>query len=323
MQTIIYRYRKLIISATAAVALYAVLGFFLAPWLVKTNAIDLVRNNLNAELRLQRVAINPFVLSLTIDGLEFDDPKGMPFARIEQIFVNFQLSSLFRWALSFDEIRVDSPELFLSRDDNGELNIAFLTSGSRTASEEETEAETSSMLPLLVFNFEINNSVLNWNDQVPADPVDTRFGPVNIAVADLNTLSDRIGQQKVVIATEQQGTLSWSGTLQLNPLLSEGRASIKGSHFPLVSAYIKHQIGFDIVDGVADIELNYRVASPPGGEFEATVDDFNLQFKDVLVRTFAGASDFDEADSSRDVLKLPNLELTGGAVRWPEKIVSA
>ncbi|CAE7835039.1 unnamed protein product [Symbiodinium necroappetens] len=323
MQTIIYRYRKLIISATAAVALYAVLGFFLAPWLVKTNAIDLVRNNLNAELRLQRVAINPFVLSLTIDGLEFDDPKGMPFARIEQIFVNFQLSSLFRWALSFDEIRVDSPELFLSRDDNGELNIAFLTSGSKTASEEETEAETSSMLPLLVFNFEINNSVLNWNDQVPADPVDTRFGPVNIAVADLNTLSDRIGQQKVVIATEQQGTLSWSGTLQLNPLLSEGRASIKGSHFPLVSAYIKHQIGFDIVDGVADIELNYRVASPPGGEFEATVDDFNLQFKDVLVRTFAGASDFDEADSSRDVLKLPNLELTGGAVRWPEKIVSA
>jgi hypothetical protein len=300
-----------------------VLGFFLAPWLVKTNAIDLVRKNLNAELRLQRVAVNPFVLSMTIDGLEFDDPNGTPFARVEQIFVNFQLSSLFRWALSFDEIRLDSPELFLSRDDNGELNIAFLMSGSKTGPEEEAEAEPSSMLPMLVFNFEINNSVLNWSDQVPADPVDTRIGPVNIAVADLNTLPDRIGQQEVVIATEQQGTLSWSGTLQLNPLLSEGRASIKGSHFPLVSAYIKHQIGFDIVDGVADIELNYRVASPPGGEFEANVDDFNLHFKDVLVRTFAGASDSDEADSSRDVLKLPNLELTGGAMRWPEKTVSA
>ena len=323
MQTIIYRYRKLIISAITAVALYAVLGFFLAPWLVKTSAIDLVRNNLNAELRLQRVAVNPFVLSMTIDGLEFDDPKGMPFARVEQIFVNFQLSSLFRWALSFDEIRLDSPELFLSRDDNGELNIAFLTSGPKAGPEEEAEAEPSSMLPMLVFNFEINNSVLNWNDQVPADPVDTRFGPVNIAVADLNTLPDRIGQQEVVITTEQEGTLSWSGTLQLNPLRSEGRASIKGSHFPLVSAYIKHQIGFDVVDGVADIELNYRVASPPGGEFEASVDNFNLQFNDVLVRTFKGASDTNETDSSRDVLKLPNLELSGGAMRWPEKTVSA
>lgn len=323
MKTIIYRYRKLIISATTAVVLYAVLGFFLAPWLVKTNAIDLVRDNLNAELRLQKVAINPFVLSLKIDGLELDDPSGLPLSRVEQIFVNFQLSSLFRWALTFDEIRFDAPELFLSRDDAGELNIAFLTSGSKAGVEEETEAETSSMLPLLVFKFEINNSVLNWNDQVPTDPVETRFGPVNIAVADLNTLPDRIGQQDVVIATEESGTLSWSGTLQLNPLLSEGRASIKGSHFPLVSAYVKHEIGFDVVDGVADIELDYRVASQSDGELEASVDNFNLQFKDVLVRTFNGASDPNDTDSNRDVLKLPNLELSGGAMRWPEKVVSA
>ena len=172
MKAVIYRNRKLIISATAAVVLYALLGFFLAPWLVTTNAIDSVRDNLNAELRLQRVAINPFVLSLTIDGLEFDDPGGLPLARVEQVFVNFQLSSLFRWALTFDEIRLDAPELFLSRDEAGELNIAFLTSGAKAGSENGAEAEMSSLMPLLVFQFEIKNSVLNWSDQVPTDPVE-------------------------------------------------------------------------------------------------------------------------------------------------------
>jgi len=323
MKTVIYSYRKLIISATVAVALYALLGFFLAPWLIKSNAASLVRDNLNAELRLHSVAVNPFVMSLTIDGLELDDPGGSPLARVEQFFVNFQLSSLFRWALSFDEIRLDAPELFLSRDDTGEFNIAFLTSGSKADPAEETDTETSSLMPFLVFKFEINNSVLNWSDQVPADPVDTRFGPVNIAVTELNTLPDRIGQQDVVITTEESGTLSWNGTLQLNPLVSEGRASIKGSHFPLLSAYMKHEVGFDVVDGVADIELNYRVANQPNGEFEVSIDDLNLQFKDVLVRTFSGAPETSDADSSRDVLKVPSITLSGAAMRWPEKAVSA
>ena len=71
----------------AAVALYAALGFFLAPWLVKKNMIDSVREGYAAELRLQTVKINPFVLSLGLGGIELDDPDGTPVARIESLFV--------------------------------------------------------------------------------------------------------------------------------------------------------------------------------------------------------------------------------------------
>ena len=71
---------------------------------------------LNADLRLEKVAINPFALSLQIDGLELDADDGEPVARIEQIFVNFQSSSLFPLGLV---VRRDSlstlPELFLAR----------------------------------------------------------------------------------------------------------------------------------------------------------------------------------------------------------------
>lgn len=318
MREVVVRYRKPLIAATTVLVLYSALGFLLAPWLVEKNAVKAVRENLGAELRLGKVAINPFVLSLRIDGLEFDDPDGLPFARVEQIFVNFQLSSLFRWALTFDEVRLDVPELFMSRDAAGDMNIAFLTAGSSAKTEADTSGE-SAIFPLLVFNFAINNSALNWTDLVPVDPVKTRFGPVNIAIANLNTLADRSGQQDVVITTETSGTLSWSGTLQLNPLYSEGSASIKGSHFPLVSAYMRHEIGFDAVEGIADVALDYRVASRPDGSLEASVDDFNLQFQDVLVRTFSPA---DDAKIDRDVLELPSLKLAGGSFSWPEKTVS-
>ena len=54
------RYRKPLVITAAAIIVYALLGFFLAPWLVKNTATSAVRDNLGVELRLQKVAVNPF-----------------------------------------------------------------------------------------------------------------------------------------------------------------------------------------------------------------------------------------------------------------------
>jgi uncharacterized protein involved in outer membrane biogenesis len=248
------------------------------------------------------VAVNPFVLSLQVDGVALDDPSGAPVLRVHQIFVNFQLSSLFRWAWTFDEVRIDAPEAFLARDSGGVFNIGFLMpqSGEPEAMDvAETPGETKPAR-LLIFTFAVNDSVVNWHDEVPSDPVRTRFGPVNIAIAQLNTLPDRAGQQDVVITTETSGTLGWSGSLQLNPLSSAGRASVAGSHFPLTSAYIKHETGFEIVDGTADIDFEYQIAALDDGTIEANISAFNLSFDGVQVRTFNSAFGIDEPD--RDVL---------------------
>ena len=82
-------YRKYILGALVVVAVYAVLGFFLVPWLINKTAVESVRDNLDARLVLGKVAVNPFVISLRIEGLELDDPAGDTFSRIDEIFVNF------------------------------------------------------------------------------------------------------------------------------------------------------------------------------------------------------------------------------------------
>ncbi|HKJ21213.1 MAG TPA: DUF748 domain-containing protein, partial [Woeseiaceae bacterium] len=317
------RYQRAIGLATAALIVYALVGFVLAPWLVKKNAIEIVADTIGTELRIEKVAINPFVLSLQVDGIELDDPSGAPFLRVQQLFVNFQLSSLFRRAWTFAEVRVDTPEVFLARDHAGEFNVGFMVPQSvepKTEAVAETRGDQGPAR-LLVFAFLINNSVVNWYDEIPADPIRTRFGPVNISIAELNTLPDRAGQQDVVITTETSGTLGWSGSLLLNPLLSAGHASVTGSHFKMISGYIKHETGLDIVDGTADIEFDYHVAALDDGTIEANISGFNLSFDDVQVRTFNSAFGIDEPD--RDVLQLPRITLEGGLFRWPEREISA
>jgi uncharacterized protein involved in outer membrane biogenesis len=222
-----------------------------------------------------------------MDGIELDDPSGHAVARIGQVFINFQLSSLFRWALTFDEIRIDDPELFASRNGGGDLNLAFLAAGDAPddAPPEDETGDDAALLRLLVFDFAINGGVVQWNDEVPAEPVETRFGPVDIRVAELNTLPQRAGQQEVVITTETAGTLSWSGSLQLQPLDSAGHAEIRGPHFPLVSAYVRHDLGFDFVDGATDIALDYSVSTEDDGSLRAAVDNLAITFSDVTVNT--------------------------------------
>jgi hypothetical protein len=314
------RYRKPLIIAAATIVVYALLGFFLAPWLIKNTAINAVRDNLGTELKLQNVSVNPFVLSLRIDGLELDEPGGEPFLTVERIFINFQLSSLFRWAVTFREFHIDSPELRLARDGNGDFNFDFFAQQPAESTPTEPAAE-SGPPRLLIQDFAITESVVDWQDDVPPEPVDTYLGPINIAISELNTLPDRAGLQDVVITTETQGTLSWNGSLELNPLRSEGRAAIKGSHFPLTSAYLKHEVGFDVDEGSVDVELDYRVDTLPDGTLEASVSNFEMSVSDLVVRTFNEA--LGRTGDDAEVLRLPHMRLWGGEMRWPEKTISA
>jgi hypothetical protein len=51
--------------------------------------VNAVRDNLGVELKLQKVSVNPFVLSLQVDALELDEPNGEPFLTVERIFICF------------------------------------------------------------------------------------------------------------------------------------------------------------------------------------------------------------------------------------------
>jgi hypothetical protein len=86
----------------------------------------------------------------------------------------------------------------------------------------------------------------------------------------------------------------------------------------LTSAYLRHDIGFDFVQGDADVELDYTVSIATDGKLIATIDNFSFSLNDVLVRTFSGSDDV----TDREVLELPLLQIDGGTLRWPDRTVS-
>ena len=195
------RHRTKLWVSGIVVVLYTLLGFFLVPWLVEKLAVDAVRERYDANLKIDKVAFNPYVLGLRIEGLAMQDPDGRPFVGAKQVYVNLQLSSLFRFAPTFRIIQLDSPEAHLSRNADGVLNVAFLAQSANTEPAPPSEPADSGLPRLVVHEFAINEAALYWRDAVPPEPVETTLGPVNIGVVNLNTLPQREGQQDVVITT--------------------------------------------------------------------------------------------------------------------------
>ena len=313
----IERRKKLLVGLAGALLLYSLIGFFLAPWLVKRIATDQIVNGYGASLTLDKVAINPFVLSLQLDGVGLTDPEGQPLAAAEQIFVNVQLSSLFNWALTLAEFRLTAPRLDLARDAQGQLNVDFLLAGEESAPSPSDEAPTA--LPrFLIHNLIIDQLALNWRDTVNGDPVTTRLGPASIAIEELNTLPDRSGNQTVAIESDDFGSLNWSGSISLNPFFSSGQATVSGANFTVLSAYLRHDLGFDIQKGSASATFDYTVSLPEGGDVSASINDFELVISALEMHTLHPPDDFESR-----VLSLPALKLNLHEVLWPEQVLTA
>ena len=93
---------RLVILALGLVILYALVGFFLVPYLIKAYAIPAVAEKLKRPVLVKEVGLNPFTLSLRVTGFEIREADQSALLGFEEFFVNFQASSLIRRAYVFD-----------------------------------------------------------------------------------------------------------------------------------------------------------------------------------------------------------------------------
>lgn len=117
--------RKWGIRAAIAVAVFGLLGFFAAPPLVK----HLVQQQASAELHrpvtVDRVRINPYALSVTIEGLKILDREGgQPDLSVASIYANAELMSIWRGAPVIGALRIEKPQLRLVRLSANKYNVS-------------------------------------------------------------------------------------------------------------------------------------------------------------------------------------------------------
>ncbi len=119
--------RQYVLVTLAAFLLVGVLGFFAAPPLVKSLLVEKLAAILHRPVTIKSVSINPYALSVTVDGLAIAERDGsQEFVSFDSLYLNLESTSLFQGGPVFSEVRLVNPKISLVRFPDRRYNFSDL-----------------------------------------------------------------------------------------------------------------------------------------------------------------------------------------------------
>jgi uncharacterized protein involved in outer membrane biogenesis len=275
---------KGVIITVSVVLAYTVTGFLLAPYLVKRYVPQWVQKNLQRDMRIGDVRINPFLFTFEADAVLMAEKDGRPIAGFDALSIDFELSSLFHWAWTFRHFELYKPLINLVFEPDGKLNLAQIMP---KPAESPTDAE-SKPPRVILHNMSIREGEIDVTDQRRSTPATVKISPFGLELKNISTLPERKGPYSLTAAIDDGASLEWTGEVHLNPIRSTGYMAIK-----MLKAATLHEFISDAID-----------IRPPGG-FMNLAADYRLDFSRPDVQ-------FDLASRQ---LEIGRLALNGGAAR--------
>ena len=292
----------------ALVALYAGLGFGLAPGIIRKQAVDFFAETYGRELQVGAVRLNPFLLQLEIQDLALPDKDGREMLGLKRLFVDFELSSLWRRVFVFREVTVDAPGVRAALRADGTLNLADLALPARDV----PERKKAGLPSVWIESLSITDGKFDYVDATrKPQPLTRSFAPVTLSLKDFRTTPEG-GDFAFSARTAQAERLDWKGRIFLAPTLSsQGDFAVVGLRAPDLAELIGDALPVGVTAGSADLAGSYRVSLGNGVDLKLQVP--NLTLTGLGLRARGAASDW---------VQLPSLVISDTEVALPERRVS-
>ena len=299
------------VIAAAVAACYILAGFFLAPYLVKRYVPVILERQFNTPATIAGVRMNPFLLTTEIRGFSLAEQNGRPLAGFRRLFVNFQTSSLFRWAWTFRDIVLDSPVANVVIEKDGSINLAKLVPPSRNPEGKEQKDQTgkqnadpqeSRPLRMLLYKIRIHDGRIDVTDIRQARPAAVTVQPLDMKLVDLSTLPEREGTCTLDGRTGDGQSFRWEGRISLAPVRSEGTLAFEGIRAATFWDFVRDAVNLSEPRGIMNAGMHYSFALDGGGA-KAAVSGLEVRLSDISLKLAKDPDPF---------LTLPEVVLGGG-----------
>jgi len=249
------------------VAGYAGFGFYGVPALIRSQGSSFVTQKYQRTLQLGEIHFNPFTLELDIRNFAFPDADGKPMVAAQRLYVNLQLASLWNRGATFQDIQLEQPQVHAQLRADGSLNLADLAKPFAN----EPPKPASAPLRLFLTRLAVIGGEFTFVDLGHPTTLHAELRPVNFELRDFNTVGNGGNDYTLAAATPAGEQFNWSGTLEVAPVASKGRFTIKtlrvttltglaGAAVPLTvsSGLLSLAGGYDFTlhDGVAGLKVN-------------------------------------------------------------------
>jgi hypothetical protein len=292
-----YRNRWLI-GGAAALGVYTLAGFFLVPYLVRHYVPKIAAETFQRQAAIGEVRFNPFLFRLEASDFAFRDTGGEPMLAIERLLVDFELSSLTRWAWTFAEIRVEGPALDLVIGEDNRLNLARVLDAMPPADPAEPPREGP--LPRMVIaQATLAGGKVSFTDRSNPTHATATLEPVDLDFKEISTLPERRGPYAVTARLPGGGSVAWQGEVSLHPVASSGTVRVEGFKPATAWKFLQDRVRLTEPKGDLDVAVTYRFAYA-AGVTTLTADPIKASVRDLALT---------EEDATVPMLELAAIEL--------------
>ncbi len=289
---------KITIIAALLLVMYTLTGFFLLPFLAGHFLPEMLSERLQSEVTLEKVSLNPYSLAMEVRKFKANEPSGEPLAGFERLHVNFQLSSLFRWALTFRDVILDNAFLNMVITKDGSLNLQLLA-GNGADGLEPSPDTSKDPLRVMLYNMEINGARIDVTDNRQPQPAKLSFHPLTAHFTDISTIPELDGNYFLTAAGGDGTVLNWSGNMTLHPFRSKGELAFR--HVPVETPWSFFRSTLNILPPQGEMNIETRYLIDIGKDTTiASLNDLRLRLKDL---------DFQLEEDKEPFLELPAVDL--------------
>lgn len=288
---------------------YTLIGFVVAPMVIRHILEDTVSGILQRRVAATAVRVNPYTLSITVRGLSVADELTSHLITLDQVNVNAQISSIFRWALVVKSVTIQSPRVRIVRTAAASFNLSdLLEARAGTDSDANTEAADDSAKPLrmVLGQLQIIDGAIAFEDRSVKTPFSSTLSALNLTLSSLDTAPQSpAAAVEFSAVTESNETFTLKGRLTPVPLTADAdmnsRNILLGKYAPYYSSFWNARLE----KGRLDLSATAHWSTG-----QARVEKARLAVKDLELR---------DADDAAPLLKIPVFQIRNARVDLQEK----
>jgi uncharacterized protein involved in outer membrane biogenesis len=249
----ILRSKPFIISL-AVLVFYTLAGFFLAPWLVRYYVPKMIREQLKKQASIGDVAINPYIFTVEANDFRMEEPDGQLIVGFKRLFIDFELKSLFKWAWTFGQVRLEGPHVNAVIAKDGALNLAQLA----PPAEVPPPPEKDEGLPrLIIEEISLDQGQIDFTDRRQSKPASLTLTPLQLRINNLTTLPAQEGLNTVTATSTDGETFQWTGSISLNPVTTQGKFVVENLRTATLWEFTRDELNLEPPTGKLTLSADY------------------------------------------------------------------
>ena len=292
-----YWYRSRLFWLLFTLSSYALIGFLVLPGIIKDIAIEQVEQNLGWQGSIEKVELNPFLLTLTITQFTIKDEQNNTVFSFDRFHNDIEVRSVIEGAVTLSSLDLVAPYIKLVIDENGKTNFHKAIENAQTNEEDVTADESETKPPKLLFdNITVSGGEIDIIDHTQTELIEHRLKPISFALTNFSTFTNKAGAYQLDVALGTGQHLVWKGNIGIAPFHSSGFLKVDNLKAERLWTYAQNQAPYTLTHGLVGFEGQYQV-SMAGSAPELDVNNATITMNKLQVALKATDNTFLDIDT--------------------------